>query len=302
MRKYFVYAFMFTCTILFGQAEQVLQASLLFDSASTLAAQQQPKAALQAYQQAFKLDPWSFYDYLDAFSIALEVGDTVQANGLLSAGVRHGLNLYVFTDMPQLQGFLGSSSSRPFRELRTENEQAFGAIADSAFIRTLDSLVTEDQRYRSSTANIEPMNRTDSLNFEYLIQYFGKHGFPDPHTIGHGIGDLHLLLWHHRGMEYPGSAQWKRVLPYFRKAMEDGTLKPSFLVMFDDFADCTAGRPMRYGSLIGYYRDVPEKLYFTDREQLNRNRASVGLGPIEDAAIVFGMDQGCLRFAEPWGN
>lgn len=289
----------FPCAMLCGQASVTLKASLLFDKASTLAAQNQPKQALQAYEQAFKLDPWSFYDYLDAFTIALEVGDTVQANGLLSAGVRHGLNLYVFTDMPQLQGFLESSSSRPFREHRAENERAFAAIADSSFIRILDSLVTEDQRYRSSTANVEPMNRTDSLNFEYLIRYFGKHGFPDPHTIGHGIGALHLLLWHHRGNEYPGSSQWQQILPYFRKAMEDGTLKPSFIVMFDDFADCTAGRPMRYGSLFGYYRNVPEKLYFTDREQLNRNRAAVGLGPIEDAAIVYGVDPGSLRFAEP---
>ena len=289
----------FPCTMLCGQASVTLKASLLFDKASTLAAQNQPKQALQAYEQAFKLDPWSFYNYLDAFTIALEVGDTVQANGLLSAGVRHGLNLYVFTDLPQLQGFLESSSSRPFREHRAENERAFAAIADSSFIRILDSLVTEDQRYRSSTANVEPMNRTDSLNFEYLIRYFGKHGFPDPHAIAYGIGDLHLLLWHHRGNEYPGPSQWQQILPYFRKAMEDGTLKPSFLVMFDDFADCTAGRPMRYGSLIGYYRNVPEKLYFTDREQLNRNRAAVGLGPIEDAAIVYGVDPGSLRFAEP---
>lgn len=141
------------------------------------------------------------------------------------------------------------------------------------------------------------MSQVDSLNFEYLIHYFGKHGFPDPRRLGQARADLEILLWHHRGSEYPGSSQWQRALPFIQRAMAAGVLPPDYLAMLDDYSDKEAGRPMRYGVLLFYYSSSPAELYFVNRGTLNANRAAIGLGTIEDAALVAGVDLRQVRFA-----
>lgn len=56
---------------------------------------------------------------------------------------------------------------------------------------------------------------------------------------------------------------------------------------------------MKYGMLLGYYRNFPEKLYLADRAQVNVNRAKVGIGTIEEAAATIGIDLSKVRFAAP---
>ncbi|MBL0043133.1 MAG: hypothetical protein IPP33_01575 [Flavobacteriales bacterium] len=46
---------------------------------------------------------------------------------------------------------------------------------------------------------------------------------------------------------------------------------------------------MRYGTLLYYYHERGH-IKLMDRAELNRNRALVGLLPIEDFAIQFGID------------
>ncbi len=59
------------------------------------------------------------------------------------------------------------------------------------------------------------------------------------------------------------------------------------------------GRPQPYGTLLFYFSQQPELIHLADRETLNRDRASVGLGPIEWSAQEAGIDLGTVHFAEP---
>jgi len=298
MRTFGAVCLFFASPLLFGQADNVRRACLLFDKGDALAAQGHPTDALALYGQGLALDPWAFYSAFDAFHWALGIKDTAQAEALLCQGVGHGLNVGLFSDDAQLQAFLERPRAGQFRARLEEGHRAFGSFADSTFIHVLDSLLTEDQRYRNSGGlDTKAMGIVDSLNFEYLIRYFGKHGFPDPHRLGHARGDLDILLWHHRGSEYPGSSQWQCALPYIRHTMAAGGLRPDFLSMFDDYSDKEAGRPMRYGVLLFYYSSYPAELYLVDRSTLNANRAAIGRGPIEEAAIVAGVDLRQVRFA-----
>lgn len=56
---------------------------------------------------------------------------------------------------------------------------------------------------------------------------------------------------------------------------------------------------MTYGALLTFNRKETSKWYLVDRATLNANRASVGLGPIEDFAFRTGLDLSKARFAEP---
>ncbi len=288
------------CAVVLGQDTSALHATRLIEQASLSMAQGRPGDALRAFEQAFRMESWQHpYTYYEAVDAALAAGDTIAANTCLRQGIQHGFDLAVITGDDRFQAFLAGPSSAPARNAMAGDRAIWAAKADSTFIKELDSLAVEDQRYRRGDVDDhELMRRTDSLNFEHLIRHCDRHGFPDPRTLGHAIGDVHLLLWHHRGSEYPGSSQWQRMLPHIRQAMADGRLAPSFLAMFDDHADFDAGRPMRYGALLGYFAGYPEHLHFIARDQLNAGRAAIGLGPIEAAAIVVGVDLSKARFAE----
>lgn len=268
----------------------------MFNEAEVLHAKGRSSVALERYKQAFQLDPWAFHRYLEAYHVALELADSVQASRFLRAGVRHGLKLEWFTDEPGLMDFLANPAAADLNAHRKEDENAFGSFADSTFIKVLDSLLIEDQRYRMGTFEKPRMAQVDSMNFEFLIRYFQKNGFPDTRRLGHAISDLDVLLWHHRGEEYPDGAQWQRVLPFIRKAMAEGNLPPAFLTRYDDYSDHLAGRSMRYGALLNLFSSSPEELQFISKTQLNRNRAAVGWCPIEDAAFLAGVDLARAHF------
>lgn len=286
------------CTGTNGQkrATDKLLASRLLNEAEVLHAKAQAEEAIALYQQAFHLDPWAFHAYLDAFKAALDLPDSGLAGQFLRSGARHGLKLDWYTDMPRLIDFLASPAAVDLNESLKEDEITFGSFADSAFIKVLDSLVIEDQRYRMGMFDRDKIAYVDSTNFEFLIHYFEHHGFPDARRLGHALNDLDVLLWHHRGEEYPGSPQWRRVLPFIRGAMAQGNLPPSFLARYEDYADHAAGRPMRYGALLNFLSNSPSELRFIDKAQLNDNRTTIGWCPIEEAAFLAGFDMAQMCF------
>ena len=247
------------------------------------------KKAVPLYDSALALVNWDVYPYFDATLAALQAGREDKANDFLLEGVGYQDSIYT--------AFLASDASKPFRDQRTEATKKFVAHADSAMIKQLDAFHTRDQKDRTTeTLSIE---RDDSLNFEGLITICENKGFPTARTVGSSSGIPWLLLWHHRGAEYPDSPQWKRIIPHIERAIDSGALDPGFLCMFEDYSNGEKGIPMQYGVLIGYYRNAPEKLYLADRATVNANRAKVGMGTLEDQAAPSGVDLSKVRFAAP---
>lgn len=282
-----------------GQRAAYIAHNRLLDSALALMSSVRYADAISVYEDAFVVMPWCPARYFEPVMASLSIGDAERANHFLSVGVQYGFEPTLFTGANDLIQHLASDASLPFRERWQQDKLVFGAVADSAFIKELDSLRQEDQRYGRMEETMEATRHIDSLNFEHLIRFCERNGFPNSKYLGHSFGIVFLLLWHHRGPEYPGSPQWQRILPFMRAAMEAGDLDPSFLCMFDDFSDQDAGRPMRFGALLSYFSQYPEKLFFVPRAELNKNRASVGWGPLDDFARTVGVDLNKVRFAEP---
>jgi tetratricopeptide (TPR) repeat protein len=290
------------CLLLFtgelpAQRDMRVRSALLLGQAEVLMAEGKAAEAMDHYQRSFALDPWGGFAYFNAVMAALAAGDTAAANAFLSAGVQHGFDTGVITGDDDFIAFLSSPASRPFHERKAQDQAIWATHADSTLIKVLDSLVVEDQRYRQAqAADLRNRHLTDSLNFEYLIDHCERNGFPDPRGLGHGIGDLHLLLWHHRSPEYPDSDQWQRMLPHIQRAVGAGLLGPGFLCAFDDFSSWERGEPMRWGVLVSYFAQVPEEIYLADPETMDRDRASVGLTPIRDALRLAGLGEKQVRF------
>lgn len=277
-----------------AQREARVQHSLLVDSAMHFSNMGNYTEAMPLYERIMRNETWPG-PYFDAIHACLETGQPAKANQFLSIAVKHGFVPEVFRFDSLLMGHLASDASKPFRERRAEDEKVFAAKADSALIKELGAMYEKDQLVRKPGSDPAAMFLVDSANFERLIEICEQRGFP----LSEGVGNVRLLLWHHRSPEYPGSAQWKRILPYIETAIAAGELSPSFLCMFDDHADQEAGRPMRYGALLGYYQSMPEMIFLVDRDQLDRNRASVGWGPISWFAEELGLDLSIVRFAAP---
>lgn len=283
--------------LLIAQPEWKLRAWLLTEEATHLAELGQHRKALGLFQQAFELDALTRTHCYDAVSCALAVGDTAVANKLLSMGVRHGFDPHTYSGAADLQTHLQSPASQSFRNGWQHDREVFAASCDSMLIKEIEAMHDADQAARRGKGYTDETRRVDSLNFEKLIALVEKSGFPNAQALGLSVGSVHLLLWHHRPPEYPNSAQWQRTLPHIRTAMAKGNLGPNYLCMFDDMADSEEGKPQRYGTLLYYYSPQPDQIFLVDRQTLNRNRASVGLGPIEWSAEAAGIDLSKVRFA-----
>jgi hypothetical protein len=283
-----------------AQREGWVEHNRLVDSAEFLAFKGRHQDALTIYERLMRPEAILPGPYFDAIETCLLTGQSGKANEFLSIAVQHGFVPEVFRFDSLLMAHMGSDASKEFRDKRRELEMVFAAKADSALIQELGAMFHRDQRVRKDGSDDATMHLVDSLNFERLIALCEQRGgFPNSGALGNGAGHLHSLLWHHRSPEYPVSDQWERILPYIHEAIDAGELSPAYLCMFDDFADQEAGRPMRYGALLYYYQSMPELLYFVDRATLDRNRASVGWGPITWFAETAGIDLGTVRFAAP---
>lgn len=96
------------------------------------------------------------------------------------------------------------------------------------------------------------------------------------------------MFWHH-WLELGKTAKTERFWTLTEQAIDNGEVQPDYLCSFVDRGDFDAGRPMRYGTLLSYFRNE-KHIRLIDRQELNRNRASVGLESIEDFALLMGMD------------
>ena len=103
---------------------------------------------------------------------------------------------------------------------------------DLEYSNELQRLKELDQADRSGSVE---SRSTDSLNFEVLITLSKQRGFPTFEKTGYGMEIATLLLWHHRGKEYPNSMQWQRIIPLIQKGINHGKIDPQFFKAFEDY-------------------------------------------------------------------
>lgn len=186
------------------------------------------EATLQ-YDSALAIIDFYPYDYFNAFTAAFTDSNMQLCEDYLIKGTLKGLDVAdFFTD--EIDSFVASDSGEKFRKMKDSLLLKHYESIDMVSFKKLEELVAVDQSLRDRSPR---MFYNDSLNFEALIRLSEERGFPTFPTVGYGCNQAWLLLWHHRGEEYPSSEQWQRILPYIQARMDEGLLEPDFLEQHD---------------------------------------------------------------------
>lgn len=262
-----------------AQSPECIAGHRRLGKASALVAQGELAAALAIWDTALAQCPYATWYRIEATEAALVHGDTARAvaylRGVYASG---GTPMLTYSD--PIKGLLARGFHEPdLSNLRSAMDE-WAAKADSTWIKALLEMKDLDQSHRNDDALTR---HNDSLNLERLITLTEQRGFPAPALTGSSYGIVNLLLWHHRG-ELGKNARLQHYTDLAREAMADCRIEPDFLCGYIDFEAWEAGQPMPYGTLIGYFRDQLGTVRLPERDVVDANRSTVGLGPIRDQA------------------
>lgn len=171
------------------------------------------------------------YDYFNAFNTAWKLGDSSKANEYLIQGTLKGLDISGWYGT-EIDEFSTSETGKEYLEIKDSLINEHFKSIDKDYYDELERLKARDQSIRDGGSE---MLHNDSLNFETLIELSKQKGFPTFPLTGYGCNNAWLLLWHHRGSEFPVSDQWKRIIPLINLEIKRGNLDPNFLQMHEDF-------------------------------------------------------------------
>ncbi|MBK9420087.1 MAG: hypothetical protein IPN44_03430 [Flavobacteriales bacterium] len=287
---------LFTCIFCNAQSpkDKFITYGLQKDRAATASAHGEFVQAMAIYDSAFALIRFMGNDYFDAALNALKAGSDQRANDLLIKGTENGLVVKGMYDST-MQAFLMSERSMPYLNMRDYMNARWLAHADTVLIRKLKAVggyyIVKEESDGTKVLG------TDSSVFDRLFDLVKENGYPTPLRVGMAFYHPQRLLLKQLEND-PDSPELKQVLDYIRTAINRGGLPPDHLAPFQDMIDVTEGKPMTYGALLTFNRKEISNWYLVDRATLNANRASVGLGPIEDFAFRTGLDLSKARFAE----
>jgi hypothetical protein len=278
-----------------SQKEKFITYGLQKDRAETAAARGEHAQAMAIYDSAFATLPFLGYDYYDAVLNALEAGSDERANNLLIQGTENGLVVEGLYDSTIIS-FLQSERCMPYLNMRDYMKACWLSRADTAKIRKMKELGSWWVMIEDTNGNLT--KQKDSTAYDRLLVFVKENGWPTTLEMGNQCYYLQYLLLNCLD-NYPDNPKWQQVLPYIQGAINRGTLPPDYLAPFQDMADIAAGRPMTYGTLLDYYWDIPSNRNVVERNTLDANRRSIGLGPISDFLFRKEMDPEDVHFVEP---
>ena len=252
------------------------------------------KNSAETYTKAFKSNGWKGLSndrYNAACSWALaSVPDSAffQLNRI--ATLMNYTNLGHISTDSDLFSLHDDNRWKPLLEKIKQNKDKVEAKWNKPLVARLDSIYTDDQKYRQQLKEIEKkfgwdskemqshwkiITEKDSLNLIKVKAILDKYGWLGPDEISdQGNSTLFLVIQHSDQLTQ------EKYLPLMREAVKNGKAKGSSLALLEDRVALGQGKRQIYGSQIG--RNQETKNYFVlpldDPENVDKRRAEVGLG------------------------
>jgi hypothetical protein len=132
----------------------------------------------------------------------------------------------------------------------------------------------------------QEMMYIDSINLIKVTEVLDQHGWVGAEIVGGQANHTLFLVIQHSNLQ----TQLK-YLPMFREAVNKGKASSSSLALLEDRVALGEGKRQIYGSQIGYDNET-EKSYvlpLEDPDNVDKRRAAVGLGPISEYVIRWGI-------------
>ncbi|MFA8433144.1 MAG: DUF6624 domain-containing protein [Marinifilaceae bacterium] len=181
------------------------------------------------------------------------------------------------------------------------NKEEAERYLDKPLVALLDTIYREDQSFRRQVGEIaekhgwdseevkahwELINQKDSVNVIKVQKILDERGWLGADVVGNK-GNLTLfLVIQHANIEIQ-----EKYLPMMREAVQKGNARARNLALLEDRVALRKGEKQIYGSQVA--RDKESGEYYVlpliDPDNVNKRRAEVGLGVIEDYISYWGM-------------
>lgn len=181
------------------------------------------------------------------------------------------------------------------------NKEKAEVNLDKQLVVVLDTIYQEDQNYRQQINEIgekygwesdevkdhwKIINEKDSINLIKVKKILDERGWLGAEIIGNQGNTTLFLVIQHSDLETQ-----EKYLPIMQEAVKNGNAKASSLALLEDRVALRKGENQIYGSQVGRDQETGEYyvLPLIDPENVNKRRAEVGLGRIQDYISNWGM-------------
>ena len=186
-------------------------------------------------------------------------------------------------------------------QLVKANKEEYEKDLNKPLVALLDTIHQDDQQYRAQIDEYEKkygwqseemqilwntIHLKDSINLIKVTKILEEFGWLGPQVVGNRGNSTLFLVIQHANLEVQ-----QKYLPMMREAVTLGNAQASSLALLEDRVALRLGKRQIYGSQI--MRDEETEEYYVspliDPENVNKRRAEVGLGPIEEYITNWGM-------------
>jgi hypothetical protein len=296
MKKYLLIISCFTI-IQFSFGQNIEYSGLVKKADSLYNAKNYNFSAL-AYSAAFKANGWigsSNDRYNAACSWALADNSDSSFFQLYRIATKANYKNYEHISTDADLNFLHDDKRwKPLLEIIKQNKERAEANLNKPLVAELDSIYTEDQKYRLQIEEIKKqygsqsnemrahwkiINKKDSINLVKIKSILDKYGWLGADVIGEkGNSTLFLVIQH------SDIGTQEKYLPVIRNAVKNDKANGSALALLEDRVAIGRGKKQIYGSQIG--TDMNTKLNYIlplqDPDNVDKRRAKVGLQPLAD--------------------
>lgn len=272
----------------------------LVDTAFTLLKEGNCQPCLAFYEKAFLHSRHSALSHLRAALCADWCGDNIKAEtlGTQAVLISWAISEKVLNEpqnYPEFQRTAGTSFEAGVRMKIRIQAEALGI--DLILRAELEKIHEEDQKYRRTSNPYSPGSpehiafaeatlRADSLNLVKIEEILKIYGYPGKSLVGEVEASTAWLVIQHAPLE-----KQLQYFPMIEKAAQKGEIRKSDWALLLDRIRMRQGQPQVYGSQIVRDPDNGQWMLHPveDEASVNKRRAEIGLEPLEDYALRFGI-------------
>ena len=279
---------LFICSVTYGQTYKSIIAK-----ADSLYKFKQYQKSVDQYQEAFKIERTSGFDFYNAGCAASLLGDEQLAFEWLNIALKNGWSniehIKIDSDLIALH------ESEKWTVFLTEMQKEVDkkeAILDKPLRANLLKIYDSDQPIRVKYISAQKefgyqskkvdslgkvMAHQDSLNLMEVTEILDKYGWVGVDKVG-GIANMTLFLV----IQHADLKTQQKYLPMLREAVKSGNAKGSALALLEDRVNIRQGKRQIYGRQIGVYEKTGKNCVspLEDPDNVDKRRAEVGLEPL----------------------
>jgi hypothetical protein len=299
MKKYLLILICFLATqFSFGQN---MEYSTLVKKADSLYNAGNYKTSALTYSAAFKANGWigmsnDRYNAACSWALANNADSSFFQLDRIATKANYMDYGHITTDA-DLNSLHDDKRWKPLLEIIQQNKQKAEVNLNKPLVAALDSIYTEDQKYRLQIDQIKKdyglksnemkahwkiINKKDAINLIKIKLLLDKYGWLGADVIGEkGNSTLFLVIQH------SDLTTQQKYLPMMREAVKRGKAKGSALALLEDRVALGEGKKQIYGSQIG--TNMNTKLNYVlpleDPDNVDKRRLEVGLQPLAEYVI-----------------